>query len=274
MSYDPYKILHVSYTSDLNTIREAFKRQAMLHHPDRGGNPYLFDMCKKAYNDIYMFKQQQAKHLQKESRNITQLKSERSASYGPSLNKHQQKSLERNFNQIFNNVRVETANDVGYGHMMDQSTGTREDNPQLQSAKRFNNKQLVVYEEPEPLPSLSENYEVLGEHKIKDFGQKSLGGIQYTDYMVAHADRELGNKPHDKIAQLENVRNRPQHKTVDQLRSERGRISYTMSPEDSQKYQIRKQQEEEMEEHRKMQFYQHVQNVEKKFNQIHNYLTN
>lgn len=268
-NYDPYKILQVSYTADLNTIREAFKTQALIHHPDRGGNPYYFDMCKRAYNDIYKYKQEQARQLQKESRNITQLKSERTSSYGPSLNKQQQKSLERNFNQIFNNVKVETANDIGYGHLMEKSSQSRDDNPTLPESKKFKKNQIVLYEEPEPLPSIAENYELLGEEKIKDFGQKFVGGIQYTDYMVAHSERD----PIEKLAELDNVRGRQDFKSVDQLRSARSRISYEMTPEQLQRYNIKKQREQEMEERRKMNFYQHKQNVEKKFNQIHNYLT-
>ena len=153
--YDPYKILQVSYSADLNTIREAFKKQALVHHPDRGGNPAYFDMCKKAYNDIYRYKQEQQQQLHRESRNITKLKQERSASYAPNLNKGQQKELQRNFNQIFQNVRVETANDIGYGHLMEQSSKSREDNPTLESSKRFKKNQIVLYEEPQPLPTLS-----------------------------------------------------------------------------------------------------------------------
>jgi curved DNA-binding protein CbpA len=268
-NYDPYKILQVSYTADLNTIRDAFKKQALLHHPDRGGNPYHFDLCRKAYADIYSYKMQQQKQLQKESRNLTQMKMQRTSNYGTQLNRTQQKQLQRNFNQIFQNVRVDTPNDVGYGDMMETSSKSRDDNPTLNPSKRFKKNQLVLYEEPEPLSTLNQNYEVLGENNIKDFGNKSFGGMQYTDYMVAHSEKDSI----EKLSQFENVKKRPTYRSVDQLRSARSNISYQMSPEDQQKYELKKYREQEMEEKRKMQFYQHVQNVEKKFNQIHNYLT-
>ena len=238
MNYDPFKVLHVSYTADLSQVREAFKQQALIHHPDRGGNPHHFDMCKKAYHDIYTYKQQQNRQLQKENRNIQSLKQERVSSYGPSLNKGQQKQLERNFNRIFQNVRVETANDVGYGDFMEKSTKNRQDNPKLQQGKQFKNNQLVVYEEPEPLPSLNQNYEILGEEKIKDFGKRTTSGLQYTDYMVAHSEQEgMDKKPHERLSSLDNVKQRKSYKTVDQLQARRSNISYQMSPQNLEKYQ-------------------------------------
>ena len=270
MNYDPFKILNVSYTADLNTVREAFKVQALKFHPDRGGSPYYFDLCKKAYNDIYKYKKQQERQLRKEQRNISKLQQERSGRIGPELNRSQQKQLQRNFNQIFQNVRVENANDVGYGDVMEKSSKIRDDKPKLRNGKRFNKNQLVVYEEPKALPTIKENYEVLGEGKIKDFSNHSKG---YTDYMVAHSEQDLSHKPHERLQKLDNVRNRKKVRSVDELRSVRSNISYEMSPQEQRNYEMKKRREHEMEEKRKMQFYKHKQHVQKKFNQIHNYLT-
>lgn len=270
MSYDPFQILQVSYTADLDTIREAFKSQALIHHPDRGGNPYHFDLCKRAYNDIYKYKKEQMRQLHMENRNISHLQQERSSSFGPSLNKVQQKQLQRNFNQIFQNIRVETPNDIGYGDMMERSTKSREDNPKLSAAKKFKQNQVVVFEEPQPLPTINENYEVLGQDKVNDFSNHSKG---YTDYMVAHSEQEMTDKPHERIAKLDNVKNRPSFKSIDQLQSARSNISYQMSPEEEMRYKNKLRQEQELEEQRKMMFFQHKQDVEKRFNQIHNYLS-
>ena len=274
MNYDPFKILEVNYTTTLPEIREAFKQKALIHHPDRGGNPYVFDLCKKAYHDIYIYKQQQIQQLNKEKRNITTLKQERTSSYAKQLNKSQQKQLFSNFNKIFQNTKIETPNDIGYGNFMVKSEQKYENNPQsLSLKKKFDNKQLIIYEEPQPLPSLNQNYEELGQNKIKDFSNKSLNGLQYTDYMVAHTEQEVCDKPHERIARLDNVKNKPQYKTVEQLVSDRSNISYDMSPEEQAKYNRKKQMELELEEKRKMQFFQYKQNIQKKFDQIHNYLS-
>ena len=272
MEYNPFEILQVNPRSTLDTIRQAFKTQAMIHHPDRGGNPFMFDLCKRAYNDIYKYKMQQKKQLQKESRTISSVQKERVSSYGKALNRTQQKQLERNFNQIFQNVRVETPNDIGYADYMDKSSKSREDNPKLSNGKVFKKDQLVVYEEPKALPTTKENYEVLGENKVNDFTNHNKG---YTDYMVAHTQHNYNDseKPHERIAKLDNVRGRKTYKTVDQLRTARSNISHNMSPQDQLRYERKKQQEVEMEERRKMQFYKQKEEVEKRFNSIHNYLT-
>lgn len=263
--YDPYKVLQVNYTADLDTIRESFKRLALIHHPDRGGNPQNFNLCKRAYTDIYKYKKQQEQQLKQEQRNLTQVKMERTQSFAPKLDKRQVKQVQRNFNRIFENVRVENANDQGYGHIMEQSSKNRDDNPRLSKEKEFKKKQLVIYEEPEGLPTIKENYEVLGEHKIKNFGNQAKG---YTDYMEAHSGDSI-----KELENLDNVRNKPKYKSIDQLQSARSNISHKMTPQEQMKYQMKLEREKEMEEKRKMRFYQHVQTVEKKFNSIHNYLT-
>ncbi len=52
---DPYEILEVDYDASLTTIREAFKKLVLKHHPDRGGNPQHFHIIKGAYS--YIFKE-------------------------------------------------------------------------------------------------------------------------------------------------------------------------------------------------------------------------
>lgn len=45
-----YKILEVTPSATTGEIKEAYRRKSMEHHPDRGGNPVLFDQIKKAYD--------------------------------------------------------------------------------------------------------------------------------------------------------------------------------------------------------------------------------
>jgi len=266
-NYDPYKILQVNYTDNLVTIRNAFKRLALIHHPDRGGNQHIFDLCTRAYRDIYTFKQQQQKQLHRENRTLSQVKKSRPQTYTEvKLNQSEQKDLEKNFNRIFDNVRIEKPSDIGYGHMMAKSSKSRDDKPSLSEKDRFSKRQLVVYEEPQPISTLKDNYEELGESKIKDFSKRHSGSAaQYTDYLVAHSDK-------DSIESMTNVRN-TNYKSMDDLLQSRKGISYKMTSQDQQKYDMKIHREKEMEQKRQMLFYKHKEDVSKKFSQIHRYLT-
>lgn len=45
-----YTILGISETSSLDDIKRAYRKQAMKHHPDRGGDASLFSQINFAYN--------------------------------------------------------------------------------------------------------------------------------------------------------------------------------------------------------------------------------
>ncbi|CEL99126.1 unnamed protein product [Vitrella brassicaformis CCMP3155] len=44
-----YEVLGVSQNDDLNTIKKAYRKLAMKHHPDKGGDPELFKEIGRAY---------------------------------------------------------------------------------------------------------------------------------------------------------------------------------------------------------------------------------
>ena len=47
---DPYQELGVSKSADKETIKKAYRRLAMLHHPDRGGDEDKFKRVSEAYS--------------------------------------------------------------------------------------------------------------------------------------------------------------------------------------------------------------------------------
>lgn len=47
---DYYQILDVSKTASLNEIKKAYRKEAMKHHPDRGGDAVRFRQISEAYN--------------------------------------------------------------------------------------------------------------------------------------------------------------------------------------------------------------------------------
>ena len=49
---DYYSILGVAKNADENTIRKAYKKQSMQHHPDRGGDEEKFKQINEAYSTL------------------------------------------------------------------------------------------------------------------------------------------------------------------------------------------------------------------------------
>jgi DnaJ-class molecular chaperone len=49
---DPYDTLGVPRNSDENTVKKAYKKLAMKHHPDKGGDPEQFKRIQAAYDKI------------------------------------------------------------------------------------------------------------------------------------------------------------------------------------------------------------------------------
>ena len=44
-----YKILEIEENADQNQIKKAFRKAALVNHPDRGGNEETFKKYQKAY---------------------------------------------------------------------------------------------------------------------------------------------------------------------------------------------------------------------------------
>jgi len=49
---DPYKVLGVSHGASEDEVKKAYRKQAMKHHPDKGGDPEKFKEIQSAYERI------------------------------------------------------------------------------------------------------------------------------------------------------------------------------------------------------------------------------
>ena len=49
---DHYSILGVSRNADANTIKSAYRRLALQHHPDKGGDPEMFRKVQEAWEEL------------------------------------------------------------------------------------------------------------------------------------------------------------------------------------------------------------------------------
>ena len=114
------------------------------------------------------------------------------------------------FNTTFDSNKMEDEEyDTGYGHIMEKSSGTRDDisitkllkgkyssdtfNKTFDTITLTDKKDVIVYKEPEPLPmSKSLQYTELGGGKPDDYSNtKSDSSLRYTDYMKAYTTTRL-----------------------------------------------------------------------------------
>ena len=124
------------------------------------------------------------------------------------------------------------------------------------------NKRMIVYKEPEALPSSSKTlkYTELGVGKVKDFSS-STNNLDCTDYKAAHSMNRL--------ADPRMMNNRRHFNSIDDVHADRSNISYQMSYEDQQKYQLKKQKEEQEEQNRLQRLQEYEQKAFNSYDQIH-----
>ena len=273
---DPYEILEVDYDASLSTIREAFKKLVLKHHPDRGGNPHNFNIIKGAYAYIYKELKKQERLQQREEQTYDEYEEQRNDQI---VEDQEEIETEKNFQPIvssknfnvdsFNNLysqyRVESITDHGYGNTMMGRNEARLKDDALRNNKvrEFEKRQLIIYEEPESMMS-THNFDNLGGDKPNDYTSgfninDTKKKISFTDYMRAHSECEQIS------SNTANVRN-TDFKSVDDLIQTRGNISHTMSREDLQKQKLREKKQLYKEKMRRLRLHQKEEEIEKKFN--------
>ncbi|ACO70227.1 predicted protein, partial [Micromonas commoda] len=50
--FGPWKVLGVSFGASDEEVRVAFKRLALIHHPDKGGNQDAFVEIRQAFEEL------------------------------------------------------------------------------------------------------------------------------------------------------------------------------------------------------------------------------
>jgi curved DNA-binding protein CbpA len=277
LELDPYEVLNVNYDASLLEIREAFKKLVLMHHPDRGGNPRSFQLIKGAYSYIFKELKKEEELQKKKQRTLKTYRQQRQQQNQKHFENTKQERESpivsakdfniNNFNRLYDNYRVEDADDHGYGTYMEQNGQVRsEDINQIKNSqlKRFDKQTMIIYEEPESMRP-TDSFDTIGKDKTGDFTSgfninDKKKKIAYTDYMRAHSEAEQisSNTP--------NVR-QGDYKSVDQLRQQRGNISYELSDQDRIRLEKREREKQRKEKLRKLRQHQKEQEIEAKFQQ-------
>jgi curved DNA-binding protein CbpA len=253
---NPYEILGVTKNFTLDELKNKYKRVAKKVHPDKGGSQQLFNLVTLAYKKLV--EEYKLKNINKQ---FNELKTDFS-NYSETQNNTQRRNTEfykpqyksNDFKEVFNktydNHKVHSAYDDGYGDFMIKSDGRREDIDivkKVNNMKQFNsafqaeplnnyNKRMIIYKEPEALPSSSKSlkYTELGVGKVKDFSS-STNNLYCSDYKAAHSMNRL--------ADPRMMNNRRNFNSVDDVQADRSNISYQLSEEDLRKQAIKQKKE-------------------------------
>jgi curved DNA-binding protein CbpA len=264
-SLNPYEVLGINPNSSFNDAKIAFKKKARIYHPDRiGGNTQEFQRITKSFMLLVEeFKKREADKqfnvLKEESRQEIekqQNQSKRNVNF-KKINMSGKNFNQKKFNKIYEENRLNQSTDEGYGKWMQEhdyeslkvpklnkdSYNAQNFNQQFQQFKSQNSRQLVKHQDPQPIISLKQNYEELGQGNISDFsGENANGKMIYTDYRKAHTETNLIDP--DSIDYRE-------YKNVDELERERGKKIF-LSKEEQERITMNEMLEKQREEKRRM----------------------
>ena len=281
---DPYEVLGVDYNAELLQIREAFKKLVLIHHPDRGGNPRNFQLIKGAYAYIFKELKKEEELEKKENRTLKNYRQQRVQQN----EQHEEETIQErenpivnakefnvnSFNRLYENYRVDYADDHGYGTYMERNGQNRSENiDHVKNAeiKQFDKQAMVIFEEPKSMMP-TDSFDTIGKDKVTDFTSgfninDKKKKIAYTDYMRAHSETDAISENTPNVRQGD-------YKSVDQLRAQRGNISYTMSEEDRLQLERKEKKRLRKEKLRRLRQHQKEQEIQAKFEQRQLFIRN
>lgn len=252
---NPYSVLGVSPTDDIQLIKQKYKQLALKMHPDRGGSAALFKMLQLSYAKIleeYKLKQiDKAFDQLKTEFEDFKVEQEQTNKSNIKLNNFYDDQddnsgdFKKRFNKVFEENKQSSPYDRGYGDMMMKSNKNREDikinntidnftidkfNDVFNNSESRNIKQLIKKSVPVPHSISKElSYTELGINKINDFSgeNKDKNGLHYMDYNIAHTTSKLIDSRY--------VKTRPKFQTVQEFEKHRDE-PLKMSEEDEKAY--------------------------------------
>lgn len=180
---EAYKALNLPFDATPEDARKAFRRMALIHHPDKGGDARIFNMIKNAYKQIIHrlsqaerqdFNAMRQAHKHQEEDRQTHVQEMRAGGGGMIDPKNFNNA---DFNRMFEDHRIVRPCDRGYGDWDEER--------ETPHARDFETK-VTIYEEPDQVLT-SIGYETLGQGRVKDFSSGLYDRVQYTDYKKAYS---------------------------------------------------------------------------------------
>ena len=281
--YNPFKILKLDYNADEVSIKKAYRKLSMKYHPDKGGDVKKFQLITKAY--LYLLnkiKETRGIKSHSELRNDAQDYFENDQPQPIIQNQKEtinvnDKSFDVNkFNKIFNDNKIGSVYDKGYGDGWDEDNDSEDvvfdkkfsldvfnsvfNKQKEKRSERRPGKQVLKIDHPEPMLSTGLQFEELGLDNINDFSSATHENMGFTDYKSAYHTNN--------ILEYDDSTKRQDYKNVNDLENERSKISYNLSDEDSRKLDEIERYDKEQEEKRIQNMMAYDQMVERHHQQI------
>ena len=287
-AFDPFAVLGIDPTDDLNIIRKAYKKQSLRHHPDKGGSERKFTLVTKAY--FYVTKKQEqhnrkthyteatAEDLRQQARSFME---QQDAAPAQNILLDKDRFDLTTFNKIFDQNRLSDPDDEGYGEWIGPATQREEtfDVPKMFNGQFnrdvFNDtfekdkstsaeKDLIVFEEPQALICCNLGFKQLGSGRTDNYGDTSTYSNSYSDYKMAHTT-------HSRLIDPTQVQYKQYH-TVEELERDRANISFDLSAHDRKRMELQRARQELEEEERLMRLSTFDQEVEQTHNRLNKLL--
>ena len=262
---NPYKILGVSKNYDEKSLKKAYLKKALVHHPDRGGSPVEFQKISIAYTLLLKkLSDMNNSHLHNDLR-------DNSESYmtDQSSNNMRNTNMTDNFdanlfNKIYDENKIDGAYDRGYGDWIEKTNDTKSIEQPKMFNKSFNkdlfnnefNKyksqqqkqsgaQVITYDEPQEDISMrgKDSLMILGQNNVSDFSGQSSGGLNFRDYKDAFTNSCLIDESSVDISDRSN--------NIGSMKSSRTNVNYKMSREDLRKQELMRVKSER-DEHKRL----------------------
>ncbi len=278
-----YKLLGVPANYTLEQLKIAYRKKAIQTHPDKGGNPELFDEVTKAYFSLLeklKNKEQDKQFMDLKSQSKSYIE-DQSGKNKQNINMSKDKFNLTVFNKIFEENKIAEPTDVGYDEWLKDEKAVKEQ-PKVFSAKfnldvfnsQFENwkdedenlhREIVLRDEPTALVAFhgKTGYSELGVDRVDDFSHSDPNskGIGYTDLKQAYSKNGLIN--------TKAIQPRESYKNIEEYERARAKISYNMTPEDIRREEMKKRREQEEEERRIQRVQNNDNNAFNKYNRIH-----
>lgn len=272
---DPFKILGLDRKCTLAEAKLAYKKLALKLHPDRGGDPRAFSLLTKALLSVTEVIKSRDVHDHNDMKKDFDSWAKKNDGANPN-----KKINIKLFNEIYEKNKLFDPYDTGYGDWINKNQ-LSDDEPKELFSNGFNveifnkvfdekgeenedydDQQVIKYGAPTPQLDTSINYTELGIDKVGDFS-KSMSGdtneLNYTDYRKAHTKTRLIDvKKHG----------RKEYKNINDLESERERITYELKGEDALRLDRVNELKEKEEYDRRMKQQEYDKAIQNQFNTV------